>query len=725
MGVVFLAKRNDGEFEQQVALKVVRQSIADSYLVDRFRRERQILAALDHPNIARLLDGGITENGEPYLAMEYVKGSPITAYVEEHGLTTKETLELFLKVCSAIVYAHQNLVVHRDIKPGNILVTENGEPKLLDLGLAKLMADDLVAMDAEQTQTEFRALTPAYASPEQLRGGPITTISDVYSLGVVLYECLTGKRPYAIAGQNVDEILSLVTTQQITLPSRGSDRGDMRGDVDNIVLKALRADPETRYRSVEKMADDVRRHLAGLPITARPLTFSYRASKFLTRHRFGVAAAALILIASVAGIGATLWQARRAKLEQSKAEARSAFLEQTLRYSNPILNPLKKGAAETTVNEVLDEAARHLESGEYDNDPELKLELERTISGIYFGQAKYIQARRHMSEYVRLLRVLYGENDTRSLVGAGLWAGLLFMKGDLDEAEAAYRQCVPAIRAEYERGNVSPGSMIDVLNSFAYLRRTQGDSREAESLFRESLDILPKLSPPDRRGVATTRSTLASTIADQGRFDEALATARSAVDDFSVWNEIDSPNYGFAMTVLGGFLTEKGEYAEGDKCLADAEDIYRRVLTPESLWLGDNLRNQALSFYWQGRYNDAIRKADDAKGIYEAGFGEKYDHFPTVLIVRGLSLVRLGNEREGEALLRRAAEMRHSTMPAGHYWIAAADGALGEALMLQKHYAEAVPLLQSSYDSLNASQEPDSPRLKLAASRLAHLRELN
>lgn len=314
MGAVYLATRNDGEFDQQVALKIVRQTVADSHVIERFRQERQILASLNHPNIAGLLDGGVSAEGEPFIAMEYVDGHTLLDFAAANRLGIKGRLNLFLKVCAALTYAHQNLVVHRDIKPGNILVDRNGEPKLLDFGLAKLI-DESLGSDKMRTQTVFRALTPAYASPEQLRGEQITTASDVYALGVVLYELLTGTRPFQFDGKNLDEIIRTVATTDPSAPSanpRSEIREQMKGDLDNIVLKALRPEPERRYTSVEQFADDIRRYLAGLPVIARRATLYYTATKFARRHRVAVVAGFLILTTVATGVTLTVREKRKA-----------------------------------------------------------------------------------------------------------------------------------------------------------------------------------------------------------------------------------------------------------------------------------------------------------------------------------------------------------------------------------------------------------------------------
>jgi eukaryotic-like serine/threonine-protein kinase len=333
MGTVFLATRDDGEFSMQVALKIVRQSVADREIIARFKRERQILADLNHPNIAVLHDGGVSEKGEPYLAMEYVEGETLTDYAEKHDLPTREKLKLFLKICSAVSYAHRNLVVHRDIKPSNILVTKDGEPKLLDFGLAKAFESD-----TSKTQTALRAFTPAYASPEQIQGQNITTASDIYSLGVVFYELLTGAKPFNFEGKSYEEILRTATHSLPPLPSanqRSAIRDPhLKGDLDNIALTAIRKEPERRFKTVEDFADDIRRYLDGMPISARPNTNRYLAGKFIQRNRIAVVAAGLILISLIAGLAFSLGQAERARKERDRAEKRFQDVRQ---LSNSLL----------------------------------------------------------------------------------------------------------------------------------------------------------------------------------------------------------------------------------------------------------------------------------------------------------------------------------------------------------------------------------------------------
>ena len=357
MGVVYLAVRADDQYRQHVAIKLIRQGFASDFLVRRFRHERQILASLNHPNIARLFDGGTTEDGRPYLVMEYIEGEPIDAYCDAHQLPLANRLQLFLQVCAAVQFAHQNLIVHRDLKPGNILVTVDGTPKLLDFGIAKLLQDEAHSAAITQpdaTLTGMRLMTPGYASPEQVRDEAITTASDVYSLGCILYELLTGHRPYHVSSLSPQQIIQVICESQPTRPSamvlrtenitgRGGTVGwiitpeqvskartdqpeklrqKLFGDLDNIVLFALRKEPSLRYASARELAEDLMRHLSGNPVLARPQTLTYRASRFFQRNSLAVVAALLLALTLLGGLGATLWQARVAQRERAKAEQR-------------------------------------------------------------------------------------------------------------------------------------------------------------------------------------------------------------------------------------------------------------------------------------------------------------------------------------------------------------------------------------------------------------------
>jgi eukaryotic-like serine/threonine-protein kinase len=340
MGAVYLAERADGAFQKQVAIKILKRGTDTDEVLRRFRVERQILGRLTHPNIAQLLDAGETDDGLPYFVMEYVAGRPITKFADEQKRSIKERLKLFRTVCSAVGYAHQNLVIHRDLKPSNVLIIADSEIKLLDFGIAKLIDEST----PEVTLTLQRRMTPEYASPEQVKGEPVTTVSDVYSLGVLLYELLTGEKPYKLKTRTQDEITKAICEQEPAKPSAAvasSDRNivdltrrQLRGDLDNVVLKALSKEPARRYPSVDQFSADIRRHLEGLPIRARPDTPIYRASKFVRRHKVGVAAATLVVLALIGGTITTTWQAHVARQEKQLADER---FEQVRKLAHSVL----------------------------------------------------------------------------------------------------------------------------------------------------------------------------------------------------------------------------------------------------------------------------------------------------------------------------------------------------------------------------------------------------
>jgi eukaryotic-like serine/threonine-protein kinase len=352
MGEVYRAFRADDQYRKEVAIKLVRAGQDSAFVVSRFKNERQLLASLDHPNIAHLLDGGTTKDGVPYLVMELVEGQPIDQYCDRQKLSTTARLNLFLQVCSAVQYAHQRLIIHRDLKPSNILVASDGTPKLLDFGIAKMLDPTVTAGVPEKTMSMFRMLTPGYASPEQIKGEEITTASDVYSLGVLLFELLTGHRPYKTPGRAPHEISKAVCefqperpssavlridTQETegdsskAIPATGSWvrdgsveklRKQLRGDLDNVVLMALRKEPGRRYASAEQLAADIRRHLESQPVSATKDTLRYRTTKFISRHKVGVAATAVVILTLLAGMAITAYEARVARVERAKAERR-------------------------------------------------------------------------------------------------------------------------------------------------------------------------------------------------------------------------------------------------------------------------------------------------------------------------------------------------------------------------------------------------------------------
>ena len=510
MGAVFLAERADGEFKQEVALKVVRRSLADPELARRFRREREILAPLNHPNIARLLDGGVSADGEPFLAMEYVEGVRVDDYCDAQNLSTRARLRLFIEVCRGVAYAHQHLVVHRDIKPSNILVTKEGAPKLLDFGIAKLLDP---GHTGEHTRTELRAFTPDYASPEQVGGGQITTASDVYSLGVLLRDLLRGsslwresvKAPGGWRSETPNR-----KTVEANLPTdekseekrvRTRPRGYAGGELENIIAMARHEEPARRYASAAQFAEDVQRHLDGLPVRAQKDSFTYRAGKFIRRNKVGVAAAVLVLLTLVGGIVTTVWQARRAEANQARAEKRFADVRG---LSNALLNDIApkierlEGSTEARQALVV-QSLKYLDSlaGESNDDLTLQAELA----------AAYEQ-----------VGVLQGDSRRPSL-------------SDFRGAIASLEKALQIRRRLLEIDPKDAGNrrlLADNLRLLAIRRMTQSDVEGGFRDGKEALQLYENLvaenpySPELQRTLLETQVEAATSYINLSRFAEAI-----------------------------------------------------------------------------------------------------------------------------------------------------------------------------------------------------------
>ncbi|MCM3874296.1 MAG: protein kinase, partial [Pyrinomonadaceae bacterium] len=493
MGTVYLAVRADDQYRKQVAIKLINRGMDTDLILRRFMMERQILANLEHPNIAHLLEGGSTAEGLPYFVMEYVDGEAITSYCDAREFNISQRLELFREVCAALQYAHQNLVVHRDIKPSNILVTEEGVPKLLDFGIAKLLTPDWAADTSEATASMVRLMTPRYASPEQLRGLSITTTSDVYSLGLVLYELLSGHHPYRASSGHPEEIAEMILRQEPEKPStaasrpRADDANEtavqhsatdnaarakanpqseirnpkfLRGDLDNIVLKALRKEPDRRYASVHEFSEDIRRHLEGLPVTASPDTFGYRAAKFISRNKVGAVAAAVVVATLLTATVITAWQARVARRERVRAEQR---FNDVRKLANSVVfglhDSIQNLPGSTPARELLvTSALEYLDklAAEAGQDPSLQLELAAAYDKIgdiqggkntnHLGQRQ--KAKESYGKALKIREELLSAEPAnvsvrRQLSGSYTKQGdMRFLEVDLDGSLEAYRQAL-------------------------------------------------------------------------------------------------------------------------------------------------------------------------------------------------------------------------------------------------------------------------------------------
>ena len=648
MGAVYLAERADGQYEQRVALKLIKRGMDTEQVLARFRSERQILASLDHPNIARLLDGGSTDEGVPFFAMEYIEGEPIDAYVERQGLSVEDRIQLFLHVCGAVAYAHQHLVVHRDIKPLNILVTPEGTPKLLDFGIAKVLHDG--ADDATSTVTGMRLLTPEYASPEQVEGQHATTASDVYALGVVLYELLTGRSPYRLRSRAPLDVVAAVRTTDPERPSvAGSTeklRRRLRGDLDVILLTALRKEPARRYPSVEQFGGDLRRHLDGLPVRARPDTFRYRAGKFVRRNRGGVAAAAIVMLALVGGTVATAWQAREARAAQARAERRFADVR---RLANAVLfdyhDAIKDLRGARPVRErLIRDALGYLDNlaQEAHGDPSLQRELAGAYkrwgdlqSGGPGAPSDIDGAARSYAKAVGMLDALLRADSANAQV-----------RRDAASAELALGKIV------WERG--------DLTAALEHAERARGLLEPLVAAAPDDTGLRLQLSSAiDRLGeISLEAGDIAGSLGYHRAGLERLESAPAA--------ELRRPLVRYQLSVAYGHLADAQSEAAD---LAGALESHRRSIGlrtelakefPENATYADNL---ATARYYLATTLGKLGRWTEALSLHQENLAQ--DSIGSFLICRvGEALDHLGRHDEALSHFRRALTRHHRELQA-------------------------------------------------------------
>jgi serine/threonine-protein kinase len=578
MGAVYLADRADGQFDQQVALKLIRRGKARSREIRRrFLQERQILARLQHPHIARLLDGGVTDRGSPWFAMEYIEGAPITGYCDEQRLDVDGRVELFLKVCEAVQYAHRNLVVHRDLKPGNILVTGRGEVKLLDFGIAKLL--DEGQDTAARAQTVTRVMTPEYASPEQVRGEAVTTATDVYALGLVLYELLAGHKAYALTDPTPLELQRAVLEHDPTRPSRvvgRTTRGTMLdGDLDNICLMALRKEPDRRYPSAEALRQDLERYRQNLPVLASRGTLSYHVRKYLRRNRARVIATGLIAFSLVGGLAVSLWQARIASAQRDRsreAEARATAIKDFL--VDEMLESARPEEAlgrEITVREVLGSAARHVEDA-FPDQPDLEASIRTTLGQTYLSLGDYDDARKHLE---RATVLFSGEVTPEGLAASSLLAELYTGEGDYARADELLRATLEAQR------RLLGATHLDTLVSrgrSAELARERGDYFEAEQVFVDALAVLRESHPGAWRERLSSMIGLAKALDLQRKNAETEAICRQTLELQRRHLGSEHPDVAETLTMLGQTLRRQEKLEEAERVLNETLQIKRRIL---------------------------------------------------------------------------------------------------------------------------------------------------
>jgi len=711
MGTVYRAVRADDTYRQQVAIKVLKRGLDTDEIVRRFHHERQILARLVHPHISRLLDAGTTDDGLPYFVMEHVEGEPIDRWCDRRRLPLRARLELFRKVCAAVHFAHQHLVVHRDLKPANILITEDGEPRLLDFGIAKLLGPGQEGL----TMPELRPMTPEHASPEQIRGEPITTATDVYALGVLLYQLLTGRRPHGDLRDAPLRAFHRICHEEPEAPSRALPRAARRrarrlaGDLDSIVLKALERDPRRRYGSVEQLSEDLQRHLRGRTVLARPPSLPYRVGKFVRRHRVGVALTAAVMLL-VLGFGVTMKVLRdRAERQRQRAEAVTAFLVDVFQRPNP---ELAKGE-EVTARQLLDEGAKRIEA-ELAGAPAARADLMGAMGWAYLGLGHYERAESLLARSLSLRRVSAETQPEELARGLLDLAAVRWKLQRYDEAEELTREA----RTILSRGGADSIDLARTLNNQAVLLRRQGNLRAAEQLYRESLAMKVRLLGEESADVATGKSNLALALKDQGRYDDAERLYRESLDlrlrlHGEMSTEVATTRNGLALV-----LQEKGDLAAAEELLRQSLDLRRRLRGPRHPRVASALNNLAFLLQLRGRLDEAEPLYRQALSILSERYGD--DHPRVAGVLRNFAALAFdrGAYADAEATVRRALAIFRRSLPADAWRMADAESVLGACLAARGRGAEAELLLRRGHAALEATLGPSNRRTREARERL-------
>jgi serine/threonine protein kinase/Tfp pilus assembly protein PilF len=782
MGEVYLAERADAEFEQQVAIKVVHGSLRG--VQSRLKIERQILAQLDHPNIAHLLDGGSLPDGTGYIVMEYVDGVPIDAYCDSNRLDIVARLKLFQTVCAAVHYAHQNLIVHRDLKPSNILVTAAGIPKLLDFGIAKLLDEHQARQHTlAVTLADIRLMTPDHASPEQVRGQAITTASDIYVLGVLLYKLLTGTSPFFIASMRLTDIERAICEKDPLPPSHAIAMNDsaeprgvtdarstsanrlrrtLRGDLDNIVIMAMRKEPERRYGSSQQMAADIQRYLDGKPVIACRDTLSYRSAKFIRRHWLAVTAGAGVILLILAFATATYMQSLRVAAERDRAAAEraaadrervraeevSSFLVNLFKLSDPQENR----GNQVTARELLDSGAKRLQA-ELQDQPATKAALLSTVGAVYDSLGQYTEAQRILTESLTVQPLSQDKSRIETLLELGRSRTLA---RDLSGAEEPLQEALHISQVNFGAASEESGRTFWALGQ---LRYQQNRLTDAKQLYQRGLNILETTGAPstdvsallddlaqvyagelqwalakqtyeralqiDRRvlgddhpRIAMRLNNLADIAQSTGDLKLAETLFRDAIRrDEKAYGDLH-PETGAARGNLGLLLQREGRLTEARPLLQSALDIELKLYGPDNYNVGYARVSLAMLLHDQGDLAAAESEFRQALAVYDKSWPGEHPYRAALLMQFARLLVDRGKPDEALALSDQSVKIWTATSPPSSPTPAQAHTIHAYALLRLGRPREAAEELETALPVLLKARGPDDPVVRRAQSWL-------
>ena len=721
MGQVWLAVRSDGLYERRVALKLLRPGLGDAGLRLRFTRERQILARLAHANIARLLDAGIMADGQPYLALDYVNGEPITDYVKRLNLDLRNRLLLFRQVCDAVSHAHANLVVHRDLKPSNIMVTPNGDVMLLDFGIAKLL-DHRTGEHTDITQTGHRTFTLHYAAPEQLRGEIISTLTDVYALGVVLYEILAGCKPYSPERKTDAAWEEAILKDEPIKPSQALLKNtfaiaqshnkrvakQLANDLDNVVLKALAKDPEARYASVESFKQDLLRYLDGQPVHARADSMGYRAQKYIQRHAFAVAAGVGVSTVLAIALTITSWQANQALKEANRAEAMQGFVVALFENTGDKANP-----EDINVRELLDAGVRRADT-ELANQPQARAELLGLIARLRSGLGDDREAVRLLDKQAMAFMQL----DINT--PAELRLESLAVRGhslrQLGQSAACVRDLAPYLQVAEDIADKAPKASSDYFSELGRCHGAQGGVSVARDLFGKALQLRKNINM-DKALQAESLADLAKLLGDEKKYPQAITQAREALSMLRLASG--------ERNALGvGIWYDLGRFYRGAGNLREAEAGFRQALDISQNRFGVNHplnapSQQALAEILIGKnqFDEASRLLTSSKEHYSAQWGEENPKLAEISILQAYVALQRDNAQDGIAFASEAQRLLGKSQQT--------DQSVGATCLLAQ--AQTAQELTNPQAMLNAEQcvslavKQKSPQLQNYAVAMANL----
>jgi len=737
MGTVYRAVRADGQHEREVALKVIRPGLYSDNVAQRFRAERQILASLEHPGIARLYDSGLSANGRPYFAMEHVDGTPLDRHCEEADCSIDERLRLFEKVADAVAHAHRTLVVHRDLKPSNMLVTADGSPKLLDFGIAKLLDDEAIG-DAPVTHTGRPLMTPAYAAPEQVRGEAITPATDVYALGVVLYELLTGRRPYHFEKRTPSHIERVICetrpeplstaaipeTPATALPQPARLKRRLRGDLDRIVMKALRKEPSRRYASAAELADDLRRYREGLPVEARPSTWRYRASKFFRRNRWRVGAATLLVLLLVGYAATVTVQSRRLAAERDRAQMHAEKAEQVSAFLTSLFEAGNPNVTQGDTITARDLLARGVERTEALADqPAVQAEVQSVIGRVYTQMGRYNKATPLLEKALATRRNLPTDDpaSTERLAASvhNLGANQQVLN-EIGRAERLYREALTHWRT---LPDARRSMMVETLSNLAGILRARSDYDAAKPVLREAITMARRLEGEKKKVLPVALANLAEIRHREGDYPPADSLYRKALD---LGTRVMGKHHPYVLVAQSNRAELLRETGRPDR----AEALQREVLKVRKTRYPEHAVRIALSRTALGHALRTQDKHEASKQMYRTALTSLRAHVPgnhvyvaDALNGLGAALIATGAPKQADSLLRESVDIRKEKRGPQSWEVAESKSFLGAALTARQRYAKAKPLLHEAYATLRRERSTDDSYTRQALQHLVQLYE--